>query len=207
MQLSRFKLAGIITFIIAIGLFACTLLIGNNQFFLYLNHDLGKAADLFFSCWSFLGDGIFWVLALLLFILFRKKQLPLLIGAFAFANIFIQLFKSVLLPVEPRPMSAIIDHSLIHTVNGVELHLIASFPSGHTTVAFTFFLLACVAVNKKWVLPVGLVYALLVGYSRVYLAQHFPRDVAGGMVIALLSVLLAVMVQKRWERPKAEGKV
>jgi membrane-associated phospholipid phosphatase len=40
------------------------------------------------------------------------------------------------------------------------------------------------------------VVALLVGYSRIYLAQHFPLDVGGGIIVAICSVIVSVAVHK-----------
>jgi len=98
------------------------------------------------------------------------------------------------MPGEARPTKAITDSHLIHVVKGVELHSIGSFPSGHTTTAFCFYLLACLFFNKRWVVFGGFLLALLVGYSRIYLAQHFPRDVAGGMAAACLTMFFQFIV-------------
>lgn len=65
----------------------------------------------------------------------------------------------------------------------------SSFPSGHAASTFG----AAVAVSRMW--PQGRVawwtIAVLIGYSRLYLAHHYPFDVLGG---ALLGILLALWV-------------
>lgn len=200
---SQFKTAMLLTGITALLLLICSFLYGKIDFFLLLNGNLGKPADLFFKFWTNMGDGFWWVVVLILFILFRRRRIPLLIGAFACSELLIQLFKSALIPDEARPTKAITDGSIIHTVSGVELHLISSFPSGHTVEIFTFFLLASLLIDKKWIIPVGFIYALLVGYSRIYLAQHFPLDVGGGMIIAMISVSVALLITNKFEKRKA----
>ncbi|OYD07803.1 phosphatase PAP2 family protein [Paludifilum halophilum] len=63
-----------------------------------------------------------------------------------------------------------------------------SFPSGHTTAAFslgTIFIL-----NASWTLPLILPFAVGVGLSRIYLGLHYPTDVAVG---AWLGFLFAAM--------------
>ena len=194
----NFRQALIVTIIAAITLFASSFFYGKNELFLLLNTNLGTPADLFFQFCTFMGDGVWWLAVLLLFVVFRKKYLPLLISSFAVSELIIQLFKSILFPNTPRPTKAIIDLTQIHTVKGVELHTIGSFPSGHTTAAFCFFLLATLVINKKWIVPVGFIYAISVAYSRVYLAQHFPLDLAGGMITAVISVSSGLLITRKW---------
>ncbi len=194
----NFRQALIVTIIAAITLFASSFFYGKNELFLLLNTNLGTPADLFFQFCTFMGDGVWWLAVLLLFVVFRKKYLPLLISSFAVSELIIQLFKSILFPNTPRPTKAIIDLTQIHTVKGVELHTIGSFPSGHTTAAFCFFLLATLVINKKWIVPVGFIYAISVAYSRVYLAQHFPVDLAGGMIAASISVSSGLLITRKW---------
>jgi membrane-associated phospholipid phosphatase len=172
---------------------------GKIPLFLLLNTDLGTAGDWFFRIWTNMGDGFVWVPVAVIFWFKRKNQFPLLIAAILISTVITQVTKNYIIPAEPRPTAAIADQGLIHTVNGVELHTAYSFPSGHTATAFTVFLLLCLMINRTWVLPAGYLYALLVGYSRIYLAQHFPLDVGAGMLVAVITIFLSMAVQRQWE--------
>ena len=63
-----------------------------------------------------------------------------------------------------------------------------SFPSDHTTVAVALAAGLWLANRKLGLIAAAL--ALLEGFSRVYLGQHYPHDVAAGLVLSTL-VLLA----------------
>ncbi len=140
-------------------------------------------------------EEVTWVVVGLLFIIYRREQLPLYLSTLIFSTLFAQLIKNTIMHNEPRPVKAIADISLIHTVDGVKILTINSFPSGHTTEAFAVFLLACLVIKKPWIIVAGFIYALLVAYSRIYLPQHFPRDAGAGMIVALVSVGLALWIQ------------
>jgi membrane-associated phospholipid phosphatase len=193
---ASFKIGAVLTLVLGISVLTCSFMFGKQELFLLLNTDLGKVADYFFIFATWMGDGAIWipVLAIVLF-LKRKDLLPLLISSFCLTTLLTQICKYVIVPHELRPIRAIADTSLIHTVAGVELHEVSSFPSGHTATAFTFYLLFCLILrNKSW-LVWGLLYALCVAYSRVYLAQHFPVDLGAGMIVAFLSVAGSLPVQ------------
>ncbi len=196
----NFITACILTLAVGIYLIIDSCIVGRNEFFLMLNKDLGKPADYFFSYWTNLGDGIIWIVVALIFFLYRKNKFPLLIAAILFSTLLTQVTKNYAFPAEPRPTAAIQDITHIHTVPGVELHTAYSFPSGHTTTAFTIYLLACLCIRRNWIIPVGFLYAILVGYSRIYLAQHFPLDVGGGMIASLITILISLYIQQQWEK-------
>ncbi|MDQ6757618.1 MAG: phosphatase PAP2 family protein [Bacteroidota bacterium] len=196
----NFKIGVLLSVLCAFILFLLSYTYGKNNFFLLLNTDLGLFADHFFNVFSCLGDGLLWIPLLVYFIYSdRKKLLPFLISSFVLITAFTQVCKYVIVPDELRPTTAIA-HSIIHTVAGVTVHTTASFPSGHTATAFTFYLIFCLITKNNWWIVLGLIYALLVGYSRIYLAQHFPFDVAGGITVAVISVIISLLLQKLFEK-------
>jgi membrane-associated phospholipid phosphatase len=189
-----------LSLVISMILFSFSISMGKQNFFLLLNTDGGKFYDQFFTLFTYGGEEWAWVtlLFVVLFILKRKDVLILLIATVVFSTLITQGIKNFIFTNELRPIKAIADTSLIHVVKGVYVNTINSFPSGHTSSAFCIYLILCLLINKQWWLSVGLIYALLVGYSRIYLAQHFPLDVAGGIIVAIISVWLSVLLQQYW---------
>ncbi len=57
-----------------------------------------------------------------------------------------------------------------------------SFPSGHTGSAFAAAVVMFLGLPKKCGIPI-LVFACLMGLSRLYVGVHYPSDVLGGALI------------------------
>lgn len=74
----------------------------------------------------------------------------------------------------------------------------SSFPSGHTTRAFTLATLFTLFKGRRYLFAI--IAAGLVGLSRVIIGVHFPLDVLGGAVfgitLAFITVLLLEPIQK-----------
>jgi len=59
-----------------------------------------------------------------------------------------------------------------------------SFPSGHTSASFAATSIIWKANKKFGVL--ALLFALLMGFSRLYLYVHYPTDILAGLILGLL---------------------
>jgi membrane-associated phospholipid phosphatase len=196
MQVStHFKQASTATLLTAGTLFAGTYLMGKYPFFLLLNGNGGSWLDVIFKWWTYLGDGIMWVVAIILTLYYRKNKLLLVLLCLLISTLLAQGGKHLLFPEALRPATDPVELPSIHTVPGVELHTSQSFPSGHTTTAFTIFLLACQLFPQRWTLLGGFILAAGAGYSRIYLAQHFPSDVAAGMLVGIFSVSISIYIE------------
>jgi membrane-associated phospholipid phosphatase len=74
-----------------------------------------------------------------------------------------------------------------------------SFPSGHTTQVFFLATLLIHGLQLGMGIAVGLyAFAALVGFTRVYVGAHYPRDVIAGMVLGSVWGILANLVDPYW---------
>jgi len=71
-----------------------------------------------------------------------------------------------------------------------------SFPSGHTSMAAVTAMSLCLEYPKWYIITPAALWALSVGYSRMYLGVHYPSDVAAGLFIGAGSALLTHYGQK-----------
>lgn len=71
--------------------------------------------------------------------------------------------------------------SVVHLVGGRRGGMYG-FASTHTAYAFALATFAAMAVRGRFLAVVLFGWAVVVGYSRVYMGLHFPGDVLGGAV-------------------------
>ena len=146
--------------------------------------------DVFFKGLTHLGDGILFALITVVFALYRYRLALLGLIIFLTSSLIAQVLKLTLFDHIKRPVGHFGSDADIHFVEGVTRHVNNSFPSGHTTTAFALAMFLVLAFEmKKGGFLIALL-AILVGYSRVYLAVHFPIDVYFGSLIGVISAVL-----------------
>jgi membrane-associated phospholipid phosphatase len=196
------KIALGISLITALCLFVMSLVFTRESVFLWLNHDFGKVADRLFIYSTLLAEGWMWIPYFLLVFGWLKKDALIILLNFLLSTILTQIPKQLFWPNISRPVASNIEASNFHTVPGVEMHSWNSFPSGHTATAFTIYFVTVYFFPRNWIVFAGFFYALACGYSRVYLGQHFPLDLGGGIIVAITSILLSLYLRKKIRNEK-----
>lgn len=184
----------------AIGTGILILVLGKNGTFQLINSNHNEIADQFFKYFTHYGDGLMWAPLGIYCYFYRRKYFIAVVAGVLISTIIAQFLKRVVYPDELRPISYLSDIFPVHVVDGVAMRKVHSFPSGHTTTAFAMALIMAYIINKKiWsvILPA---LALLAGYSRVYLGQHFPTDIFAGMCIGVVSAILSLLVYRKFIR-------
>ncbi len=132
-----------------------------------------------------LGNGWTAVAIAAILVLFSYRKALIVASAYALTSLSAQLIKHI--AKTPRPKLYFHDQlNRIHFVKGQYIDMHDSFPSGHTVTAFTLaVILTYWSKNKAWG-AVFLPVAICVGYSRMYLSEHFFEDVVAGSVIGFV---------------------
>ena len=62
-----------------------------------------------------------------------------------------------------------------------------SFPSGHTQGAASFYGSMAIYMKKKAMYIIATIMIVLIGFSRLYLGVHYPKDVIVGAILGVLT--------------------
>jgi membrane-associated phospholipid phosphatase len=196
--LQKTKVFSIPFYILIAGLSILLLLFDKIEIARWINAQNSASLDFFFKYLTHLGDGIAATIIALIFILFNIKKGVILLLSFILSGLIIQLLKIHVFPEMMRPGDVFENLPSFHAIEGVKLWSKFSFPSGHTGTAFAmFFCIATFTENRK-IQFFAFISAVLLGYSRLYLSQHFLPDVIAGAIIGMLISLSILTLFERY---------
>jgi membrane-associated phospholipid phosphatase len=149
--------------------------------------------DFFFKYATYLGDGAM-IALLFIALLFVKYRY-----AFAFltgsllTSLVVNVMKKVIFHEMYRPSKyfELFETYKLHLIDGVKLHQLQSFPSGHSATAFNLFFTFAIIVKNNTLKFIFLMLAYLVAYSRIYLSQHFLIDITVGSFIGVIFIFFS----------------
>ncbi|MDO9341002.1 MAG: phosphatase PAP2 family protein [Bacteroidales bacterium] len=170
----------------------------DQQLFLFLN---SLNSPLWDTVMHAISGKVIWVplyLAILIFlgIKYKRKFLVILlfiILAVTLADQISVLFKNHFQRLRPCHEPSL--EGLIHLVNG-ECGGKFGFVSSHATNSFNVAFISLLFIKKRWYTISIILWALVVGYSRIYLGVHYPGDVICG---SLLGALIGWSIYKLYE--------
>ncbi len=164
----------------------------DTQLFVFLNSIISTTLlNYFFVA---ITDARFWIFpAIVASILFIRKEhnkalIVLLLAGITIAisdPVSSQIFKPLL--HRPRPCHPDYFINGAHLLFGFKSSL--SFPSSHSTNIFALAFILTMFYPSRWIWFFS--FAILIGFSRIYVGVHYPGDVLGG---ALLGVIIALLV-------------
>ncbi|MGC8765171.1 MAG: phosphatase PAP2 family protein [Brevinematia bacterium] len=143
---------------------------------------------------TIIGDGYVWLLLCFIFFFvnfFTGLSLSIGLVLQAFLQ---QLFKRIF--IRKRPYETHVE--ITKVINPPDKF---SFPSGHTTAAFTMVFILYYLYPVLFV-PT-LILAIMIGISRIYLGLHYPTDVIAGVVLGFISSKLAILTATLIENLKS----
>jgi membrane-associated phospholipid phosphatase len=147
-------------------------------------------------CSSHLGDGYTATLAVVTLLVVRFRYVILVAGSNLLAALITQTLKHTIFDDVVRPKKFFEGLHDLYLVPEVENHLYNSFPSGHSTCAFALYFSIGLIVENKILKFLCFVLALTVGYSRIYLSQHFFEDVYAGSFVGVSGTIIVYLLIK-----------
>lgn len=179
----------IIYIVVLVVLFILAIAIEKGDDVTAINGNHTHFADVFFSYMTWFGDGVVFLPVTIVLLFYKFRYALMSVALSIIHGLMVSLLKRVIFPGLPRPIKFMGDEN-IYKVPGISIHALNAFPSGHTTTAFAAATMIALISNRIGVSIIALVFAMLVGYSRIYLAQHFLVDVVAGAWLGVLSAFL-----------------
>lgn len=162
------------------------------DFLLYIQEHIRCGfLDKIFPNITFLGDaGIFWIVLSAILLCFKKTRRAgicsalALLGSLLLNNLLIKPLVNRTRPYE------LIEGLVLMGKKAKD----ASFPSGHTAASVASAVAMCRFLKKRWSIPL-IVLALMISFSRLYIAIHYPSDVLAGLIDGILLAVIAWVIE------------
>ncbi|MDN5343684.1 MAG: hypothetical protein PWP28_2564 [Oceanotoga sp.] len=140
----------------------------NNNFF-----------DVFFEIITIFGEELFIIPVLAVIYWGIDKRFGEYIGFSIFSSLLVNNFLKDIFKFN-RPIGEENIRSLrVETATGY------SFPSGHSQGAGTFYSSLSFYIRKKTIYFFSFIMIILIGFSRLYLGVHYPKDVLVGIILGV----------------------
>ena len=177
------------------------ILINNTELFYAINYINSPFLDWLMPIISDFGNLIVWFFICAILFIFggeKGKHVAILaILALILSSIAVGVLKYVV--SEPRPFVTLEN---VRVLTDEALGYYTSFPSGHTSGSFAFAVVVGLKYrirylgNLRLIYPL-LIYAVVVGFSRIYIGVHYPFDVIVGAVIGVISAVIVLKLEKK----------
>ena len=171
----------------------------DHDLFLALNFDGGKFMDTAMTVVS--GTAMWIPLYLFIFVTIWRRYgwknclafVVCLALAMGLADMFCGIFKhSGLLkhvwesfPPRPRPMFEPAIRGMVHVVSYA--HGPYGTVSAHAATVAALAVISSLAIRRQWFTWLMVVVTLLICYSRIYLACHYPMDLLLGLIVGIVA--------------------
>jgi membrane-associated phospholipid phosphatase len=168
--------------------------------FIIMNGFHTSLLTVFFQNITFCGDGLFTIIVFTIIMISFKKHRDLgivLLISYLSSGLLSQLIKHFVM--SPRPSVYFESHHYAYYLDTFSNCRIGfrSFPSGHSATAFAIVTVISNYLKKRHVWALCLLFAVAIGYSRIYLAHHFLIDVFAGGIIGVLSGTFSILWFKK----------
>lgn len=164
--------------------------IDKGDMVIWLNQNHSSFQDFLFKNLTHIGEE--WILLPVLgvFLLTNRYAAFLMFFSIILNGAIIQILKRFVFEDMLRPYLFFKDQGKImefyHFVEGVKIRKHHTFPSGHTNTGFAFLLIMAFLVKNQSLKIFFGVLAVMVGFSRIYLFQHFFIDTYVGGILAII---------------------
>ena len=162
-----------------------------------MNQWQNSRLDLPFWIITNIGDGVT-IAILCVIIAFYRVRFGLILGLISgLDGIVVQLLKKGPFAHLNRPAYFLDQMPDLQIMEGLYMNQNFSFPSGHTSAAFAFYFGLSLMVKNPWLKFACFLMASLIGYSRIFLSQHFLMDAVAGSLIGILIAYLVWILFKK----------
>lgn len=170
---------------------------------LYINNHHQDIISEIFKYITYMGDGFFIVVVIVLTAVFWRIDHGIILAITLILNSGVtQFLKRFIFNEISRPTKYFYGQEELIVPEGIKAHTDFSFPSGHTAAAFSlYFIFAYFLKKAEWQVACFLV-AVLVGWSRIILMQHFFIDTVAGSAIGVGLPVITIYLIKKYLKPQ-----